>query len=130
MSETVSVTKEDLADMLAKAVAAAMAAKPKKAAKGEKKARAPLTEDQKAERRAKVDEQTVVAFTAKGYKDVQPRVNVMTYDKWIENGRRVRKGEKSTKCGSWPLFHLSQTDDIAGHDKVEQHTKPSVETRH
>jgi hypothetical protein len=54
-----------------------------------------------------------VAFKAKGYKDVQPRVNVMTYDKWIENGRRVRKGEKSVKCGSWPLFHLEQTDPIA-----------------
>lgn len=112
MNETVSVTKDDLAAMLAQAVAAALAAKPKKA-KGEKTARKPLTEEQKAERRAKVDEATLVAFKAKGYKDVQPRVNVMTYDKWIENGRRVRKGEKSVKCGSWPLFHLDQTDPIA-----------------
>jgi hypothetical protein len=111
MTETVSVTKEDLAAMLAQAVAAALASKPKKA-KGEKTARKPLTEEQKAERRSKVDEQTLVAFKAKGYKDVQPRVNVMTYDKWIENGRRVRKGEKSVKCGSWPLFHLEQTDPI------------------
>lgn len=112
MTETVSVTKDDLAAMIASAVAAAVAAKPKKA-KGEKTARKPLTEAQKAERRSKVDEATLVAFTAKGYKDVQPRINVMTYDKWIENGRRVRKGEKSVKCGSWPLFHLDQTDPIA-----------------
>ncbi len=111
MTETVSVTKEDLAAMLAQAVAAALATKPKKD-KGEKTARKPLTDEQKAERRAKVDKQTLVAFKAKGYKDVQPRVNVMTYDKWIENGRRVRKGEKSVKCGSWPLFHRDQTDAI------------------
>lgn len=112
MSEqTVSVSPTDLAAMIAQAVAAAMPAKKAKAT-GEKKQRAPLTEEQKAERRAKVDEQTLVAFKAKGYKDVQPRVNVMTYDKWIENGRRVRKGEKSVKCGSWPLFHLDQTDPI------------------
>ncbi len=112
MTDTVSVTKDDLAAMLAQAVAAALAAKPKRAAKGEKKPRTPLTEEQKAERRTKVDEVTVANFKAKGYKDVQPRVNVMTYDKWIENGRRVRKGEKSVKCGSWPLFHLDQTDPL------------------
>ena len=112
MTETVSVTKDDLASMIAAAVAAAVASKPKKA-KGEKAARKPLTDEQKAERRAKVDEATLTNFKAKGYKDVQPRVNVMTYDKWIENGRRVRKGEKSVKCGSWPLFHLDQTDPIA-----------------
>lgn len=109
--ETVSVTKDDLASMIAAAVAAAVATKPKKA-KGEKTVRKPMTEEQKAERRSKVDEATLVSFTAKGYKDVQPRINVMTYDKWIENGRRVRKGEKSVKCGSWPLFHLDQTDPI------------------
>lgn len=114
MSDNVSVTKDELAGLIAQAVAAAVAAnKPAKKAKGEKKERQPLTEEQKAERRAKVDAQTVEAFTAKGYKDVQPRINVMTYDKWIENGRRVRKGEKSVKCGSWPLFHLDQTDPLA-----------------
>jgi hypothetical protein len=113
MSEqTVTVSPADLAAMIAQAVAAAMPAKKAKAT-GEKKERKPLTEEQKAERRAKVDELTLVAFKEKGYKDVQPRINVMTYDKWIENGRRVRKGEKSVKCGSWPLFHLDQTDEIA-----------------
>lgn len=109
--QNVSVTATELAAMIAQAVAAALPAKKAKAA-GEKKERKPLTDEQKAERRAKVDEQTVANFKAKGYKDVQPRVNVMTYDKWIESGRRVRKGEKSVKCGSWPLFHLDQTDPI------------------
>ncbi len=71
-----------------------------------------LTEEQKAINRAKSDVAAAAAFTAKGYKDVQPRVNVLTYDKWIENGRRVRKGEKSTKVGAFALFHKEQTDAI------------------
>lgn len=105
------VTPELLAQMVADAVAAA---KPKrKQAAGEKKARPKLTEEQKAANRAKNDAEAAKMFTAKGYKDVKPRVNVLTYDKWIENGRRVRKGEKSIKVGAFSLFHQSQTDAIA-----------------
>ena len=47
--------------------------------------------------------------------DVQPRVNVLTWDKWDALGRRVIPGSKSIvvagrKTG---LFHISQTDVIA-----------------
>ena len=52
------------------------------------------------------------AFTKAGYSDVQPRVNVLTYDKWVEAGRRVRKGEKSVRVGNFALFHITQTDVI------------------
>lgn len=43
--------------------------------------------------------------------DVQPRVNVLTYDKWVEAGRKVVPGQKSIvvagrKTG---LFHVTQT---------------------
>jgi hypothetical protein len=98
-----------IADLLAKA----MAAKPaKKAAKAKKPGRKPLTEEQKATNRAKTDEITVKKFTAKGYKDVQPRVNVMTYGKWNQAGRQVIKGQKATVCGSFALFHRDQTEAI------------------
>jgi hypothetical protein len=116
MTETVTVSKEDVASIVAQAVAAALEAqKASKKAKGrgEKPGRKPLTDEQKAANRQKTDVATVTNFTAKGYKDVQPRVNVMTYNKWIENGRRVKKGEKATVCGSFALFHKEQTEAIA-----------------
>lgn len=106
----VTLSEEMLQRLLTQAVATALTAKGGKGKTKEKKARPPMTEEQKAANRAKVDAETIVNFTAQGYKDVRPRENVRTYDKWIENGRRVRRGEKSTKCGSWPLFHYDQTD--------------------
>lgn len=116
--ETISLTPETLQQAIATAVAAALAAKATKKAKGAKKGRQPLTEEQKAANRLKVEAETVKAFKAAGYKDVQPRVTVMTYNRWIENGRRVKKGEKSVKCGSFPLFHLDQTEPIRAEGTV------------
>ncbi len=113
MAETVTVSKADVAELISKAVATALEQqKASKKAKGEKKGRKPLTDEQKAANRVKTDEATVANFTAKGYQDVKPRVNVMTYNKWIENGRRVKKGEKATICGSFALFHIDQTEQI------------------
>lgn len=110
----VSMTKEDLAALVAGAIATALEAKKStKKAKGEKTGGPkPLTDEQKQAKRAKTDAATVTNFTAKGYEDVQPRVNIMTYNKWIESGRRVKKGEKGTKCGSFALFHVKQTEAI------------------
>ncbi len=107
---TVTVSPADLVKMIADAIAAS---KPARKAKGAKTARKPLTEEQKQANRDKTDVATFENFTAKGYKDVQPRINVMTYNKWIENGRRVKKGEKATICGSFALFHVAQTESIA-----------------
>lgn len=80
------------------------------------------------ERKAALDAATVVAFTKAGFKDVKPRVNVLTYGKpadgdkpatgWIAQGRKVRKGEKAIKVkapgmsGGIPLFHVSQTEPL------------------
>lgn len=103
-------TEEQLAH-IAKLVAAqkpARKAKSKARSGGRKK----LTDDEKAANRAKVDVETIQKFTAAGYKDVKPRENVRTYNKWIESGRMVNKGQKSIKCGSFPLFHLDQTSPI------------------
>lgn len=115
MTEQVTLTPDALATMVTQAVAAALEAKKstKKAKGAEKTGRKPLTEEQKAANKDKTDKATLANFTAKGYKDVQPRINVMTYNKWIENGRRVKKGEKATVCGSFALFHKDQTEAIA-----------------
>lgn len=81
------------------------------------------------ERKAALDAATIVAFTKAGYKDVQPRVNVLTYGKaadgdkpatgWLAQGRKVKPGEKSVHVKApgmrgrgIPLFHVSQTEEI------------------
>jgi hypothetical protein len=102
------VDKNDLLKALAQIVNRGAAKK----TRGAKKARGPLTEEQKAAYRAQNDAECVKIFTAKGYSDVQPRVNVMTYNKWIEAGRKVKKGEKSIKVGGFSLFHKNQTEEI------------------
>lgn len=109
IDDTMEQLKKMVADSIAAAMAAQKAAKPPAAKRGRK----PLTDEEKAKNRAKTDEETVKNFQKAGYKDVQPRVNVLTYNKWLEQGRRVKKGEKSIKCGSFPLFHLDQTEPVA-----------------
>lgn len=105
---------------IAEAVKAALAAQALKApatnkpkarkAKGKgKPGRKPLTDAEKAVFVARNDADAVTAFTAAGYKDVQPRVNVLTYGKWFEKGRLVKKGEKAVRVGPFNLFHLDQT---------------------
>src|SRR5271155_3537408 len=94
---------EEIAKMIADGIAQAMAGL-NATKKGKKKAGAKTkTDAEKTANRAKIEAETVKNFKDAGYKDVQPRVNVMTYLKWVENGRRVKKGEKSIKCGSFPL---------------------------
>lgn len=109
-----SMTAEDLQKMIAESVAAALAAQPRatKVNKAGSRGRKPLTDEQRAANRARIDAQTIANFKAAGYEDVQPRVNVMTYNKWVEAGRRVKKGAKAIKCGNFPLFHLDQTEPL------------------
>lgn len=112
------MTNSQLATTIAQAVAAAIGRgdlnKPKarKGKKAKKRGNGKLTEAEKAAYMAANDAAAVKAFREKGFQDVQPRVNVMTYNKFIEQGLRVRKGEKSTKVGPFALFHISQTDPI------------------
>ena len=71
--------------------------------------------------------------------DIQPRVNVLTYNAWKALGRQVRRGERGVKVVTWietpeetdpatgevtrkrsrfprtaTVFHVSQTDAIEG----------------
>lgn len=116
MTDQVALNPEIMA-LIAAAVAEAVKNQPKKA-KGKKEGRKLLTQEQKDANRNKLDLQTVAAFEKLGYKNVKPRENVRTFNKWIENGRRVKKGEKSVKCGTWPLFHESQTEPLRAEGTV------------
>jgi hypothetical protein len=102
---------------LAEALATVLSGdKPKKTrtkkAKGTGKGRVKLTDEQRAAFMAQNDTECVKVFTAAGYSDVKPRENVLTYKRWLEKGRIVKKGEKSHRVGSFNLFHFNQTDAV------------------
>jgi hypothetical protein len=61
-------------------------------------------------RRKANNEECIRVFKAAGYKVVEPRSNVLTYKKWLERGRRVKKGEKGFSVGPFKLFHEDQTE--------------------
>lgn len=102
--------------MLQGAIDAPVAVNRKRPAKGKNakrtkgKGQAKASEAEIEASRLRNNELVTDAFTKAGFTDVQPRINVLTYDKWVEQGRRVRKGEKSTRVGNFNLFHVSQTD--------------------
>ena len=91
--------------------------------KGKKgKKRVASTPELKAQRMAANDAECIKVFTAAGFEDVQPRVNVLTYGKvkpdgsitgWLSKGRKVKAGEHGHRVGPFNLFHISQTDDVA-----------------
>jgi hypothetical protein len=74
-----------------------------------------LTESE-ARRKAN-NEECIQAFKAAGYKVVEPRFNVLTYKKWLEKGRRVKKGEKGFSVGPFKLFHEDQTEVNGSSDR-------------
>ena len=103
---------EKLAPMLAKmvgeAVAAAMAAQPKA---GKAKTAKP---EGKSDRSVKNEKLAVTAFRKAGFKgDITPHVNVLTWDRWLAKGRKVKAGEKAVKVKNLRLFHIDQTEEIS-----------------
>lgn len=106
---------------IAEAVKAVLATQGIKAAKAEKSTkgkkdkakkggRKPLTDAEKAVFMARNDMEAVKAFAERGFKDVKPRENVLTYGKWAEKGRLVKRGEKAVRVGPFNLFHFDQTE--------------------
>jgi hypothetical protein len=67
-------------------------------------------------RRKANDEECIRVFKAAGYKVVEPRFNVLTYKKWLEKGRRVKKGEKGFSVGPFKVFHEDQTESNESSD--------------
>jgi len=106
------------ADMIAAIAAAVAAAQPQRKAKGAKKAkgqpRQKLTDEQKAvnaKANATVAEKL---FSDAGFENCVAHETIRTYDKWVEAGRRVVKGQKALRTPKgMALFHLDQTQPIA-----------------
>jgi hypothetical protein len=116
MTDKITLSKESLAELMkaaaTEAVAAMMPAKKAKGTKGRPGPK-PKTEEEKAKAREDINKETIAAFAKAGIEGVTPRVDVLVYDKWIEQGRRVKKGAKAVKVRSFALFHVSQTEAIA-----------------
>lgn len=107
-----AITAAVQAVLASKAPKAAVKTKGGKKIKAKKGGRKPLTDAEKAVFIAKNDAEAVKAFAERGIKDVKPRENVLTYNKWIEKGRIVKRGEKSVQIGPFRLFHESQTEPV------------------
>lgn len=73
----------------------------------------------KGDTAAQMEAATVRAFKRAGFSEVKPRENVLTYNKWIEQGRKVKEGEKCTKVKNLRLFHISQTEPLAAKEKAK-----------
>jgi hypothetical protein len=102
--EEVSATRKLVAEQMAE-IAELRAAKPQ-AANG------------KSDVSAKNELQTIRVFKKAGFKDIQPRINVLTFNRWIEAGRRPTEGSKSLKVAGLRLFHLSQTRPLTAEEKA------------
>jgi N-terminal domain of anti-restriction factor ArdC len=60
----------------------------------------------------------IKAFQKKGYKDVKPRENVLTYNLWVKAGRKVKEGEHAIRVANLRLFHVSQTEPMAAKERT------------
>ncbi len=107
------MTPEMQAAVNAAVAEAIKAMKPTRKAKGAKPGRTKLTDEQKAANAKTNAIEAEALFATKGYINNVAHDTIRTYDKWIEAGRRVRKGEKSLKTKKGvALFHVSQTSEI------------------
>lgn len=108
-----------LAKMIADAVAVAVAAEK---AKGKPAKIKPNTlVDGKTERQLQLEVLTVKAFKKKGLKEAQikPRVNVLTFNRWVEKGYRVKEGEQAVKVKNLRLFHETQVRPLTEDEKAK-----------
>lgn len=114
-------------------------AQPRKARSGKSFTKKAIASAEETEARRKaMDEATVKAFTKAGYKDIQPRINVLTYGKvkddgtktgWLGQGRKVKTGEKAVHVKApgmrgkgMPMFYIGQTEELA----TEANTAPQA----
>jgi uncharacterized protein YqgV (UPF0045/DUF77 family) len=114
-SSTITVSKSDLAAMIAKAVAAALSNGVKEA-----KPVANTLVDGKTERQLQLVVQANRAFKKAGFKDAVAHENVKTFNRWMAEGRKVKAGERAIKVKNLRLFHVSQTEFVGIPSKAEQ----------
>jgi hypothetical protein len=65
------------------------------------------------------DAKVLKVFKKAGFKDVRPRENVLTFNRWIAEGRRPTEGSKSLAVNNLRLFHISQTRPLTKDDTAK-----------
>ena len=60
--------------------------------------------------------------------DIQPRVNVFTYDAWRALGRQVRKGEHGVRVCTFVECSKAVRDTATGEEKQETFRRPWTTT--
>lgn len=106
-----------LAKLVAEEVAKALGS-----SKGSKPATKPNTlVDGKTERQLQLEVLTVKAFKKKGLKEarIKPRINVLTFNRWVEKGYRVKEGEQAVKVKNLRLFHETQVRPLTEDEKAK-----------
>ena len=58
---------------------------------------------------AKNDLDCIRIFKKAGFKDLQPRVNILTFRKWTEQKRRPVEKSKAYRINNLRLWHFDQT---------------------
>ena len=78
-----------------------------------------LSDAQKTERNTAIENKVKAAFKKLGYGEVTPRVDVMTFNRWLEAGYKVKTGEKSIKVKQFRLFHKKQVVALTAQEKAD-----------
>jgi hypothetical protein len=88
----------------------------------------PQAANGKSDVSAKNDLACIRVFKKAGFKDIQPRINVLTFNKWVEKGFRPVEGSKSLKVANLRLFHTSQVRQLTTEElKARQAAKDQGE---
>lgn len=72
----------------------------------------------------------VQGFIDKGIpaSDIEPRVNVLTYQAWRAAGRQVRKGEHGVKVVTWIPVTRTETNSETGESETREGKRPWTAT--
>ncbi len=106
-------TPEALQRVIAEAIAAHEASKAQKA---------------KADTSTEMERLAVKAFRRAGFGEVKPRVDTLTYGKWVEQGFKAKAGEHAIKVRNLRLFHRSQVEPISKQEQAEYLAKREAKT--
>jgi hypothetical protein len=104
--------KAIMAEAVATALAAQQAAFEAKFEAAKLSQPATLSVAGKSERAIKNEIQAVRAFQKAGFKDAKPHVNILTFNKWMEKGRRPLEKSKAVRVNNLRLWHVSQTRPV------------------
>lgn len=85
-------------------------------------------EVERVERSTDMDSFCIRAFKRAGIENVRPREDVLTYGKWVEQGFKVKQGEKSVRVKNLRLFHRSQVEPITKAEQAEYLAKREAKT--